>query len=133
MIGRHHEDALLLDLARIVEQERPWPLVAPADARSDRLDARLCGLANTPACYCRGLRRTPRLRGVRGFTVTPPGDTGAMERQLKLLETDALEPEWQLDDTTKEVGKRGVAAARAALQQARRQARVTPDRRHDAA
>lgn len=29
IIGRHHEDALLLDLARIVEHERPWPLVAP--------------------------------------------------------------------------------------------------------
>ena len=28
VIGRHHEDALLLDLARIVEQEQPWPLVA---------------------------------------------------------------------------------------------------------
>jgi aspartyl-tRNA(Asn)/glutamyl-tRNA(Gln) amidotransferase subunit A len=29
VMGRHHEDALLLDLARIVERERPWPLVAP--------------------------------------------------------------------------------------------------------
>jgi Asp-tRNA(Asn)/Glu-tRNA(Gln) amidotransferase A subunit family amidase len=29
LIGRHHEDALLLDLARVVERERPWPLVAP--------------------------------------------------------------------------------------------------------
>lgn len=29
IIGRHHEDALLLDLARVVEQEQPWPLVAP--------------------------------------------------------------------------------------------------------
>ena len=29
VIGRHHADALLLDLARIVERERPWPLVAP--------------------------------------------------------------------------------------------------------
>jgi Asp-tRNA(Asn)/Glu-tRNA(Gln) amidotransferase A subunit family amidase len=29
IIGRHHEDALLLDLARVVEAERPWPLVAP--------------------------------------------------------------------------------------------------------
>ncbi len=29
VIGRHHEDALLLDLARAVEQIRPWPLVAP--------------------------------------------------------------------------------------------------------
>jgi Asp-tRNA(Asn)/Glu-tRNA(Gln) amidotransferase A subunit family amidase len=29
IIGRHHQDALLFDLARIVERERPWPLVAP--------------------------------------------------------------------------------------------------------
>ena len=29
VLGRHHEDALLLDLARVVERERPWPLVAP--------------------------------------------------------------------------------------------------------
>jgi aspartyl-tRNA(Asn)/glutamyl-tRNA(Gln) amidotransferase subunit A len=29
VIGRHHADALLFDLARHVEQERPWPLVAP--------------------------------------------------------------------------------------------------------
>ena len=28
VIGRHHQDALLLDLARVVEQERPWPLIA---------------------------------------------------------------------------------------------------------
>ena len=33
VIGRHHTDALLLDLARIVEQERPWPLVAPGSPR----------------------------------------------------------------------------------------------------
>jgi aspartyl-tRNA(Asn)/glutamyl-tRNA(Gln) amidotransferase subunit A len=30
VIGRHHEDALLLDLARVLERERPWPLVAPS-------------------------------------------------------------------------------------------------------
>lgn len=29
VIGRHHEDALLLDLALLAERERPWPLVAP--------------------------------------------------------------------------------------------------------
>jgi Asp-tRNA(Asn)/Glu-tRNA(Gln) amidotransferase A subunit family amidase len=29
VIGRHHADALLLDLALVVERERPWPLVAP--------------------------------------------------------------------------------------------------------
>ena len=28
VIGRHHQDALLLDLALHVERERPWPLVA---------------------------------------------------------------------------------------------------------
>lgn len=30
IMARHHEDALLLDLARIVEQTLPWPKVAPA-------------------------------------------------------------------------------------------------------
>jgi aspartyl-tRNA(Asn)/glutamyl-tRNA(Gln) amidotransferase subunit A len=29
VIGRHHADALLLDVAQLVERERPWPLVAP--------------------------------------------------------------------------------------------------------
>lgn len=29
VIGRHHQDALLLDLALIAERARPWPLVAP--------------------------------------------------------------------------------------------------------
>src|ERR1019366_3931469 len=28
VIGRHHEEQLLLDLARIAERDRPWPLVA---------------------------------------------------------------------------------------------------------
>jgi aspartyl-tRNA(Asn)/glutamyl-tRNA(Gln) amidotransferase subunit A len=29
VIGRHHEDPLLFDLAAVVERERPWPLVVP--------------------------------------------------------------------------------------------------------
>jgi len=29
VIGRHHEEQLLLDLALVAERERPWPLVAP--------------------------------------------------------------------------------------------------------
>jgi aspartyl-tRNA(Asn)/glutamyl-tRNA(Gln) amidotransferase subunit A len=33
VIGRHHEDGLLLDLALAVERERPWPLVAPGAPR----------------------------------------------------------------------------------------------------
>ncbi|MDQ1401904.1 MAG: hypothetical protein QOG03_220 [Actinomycetota bacterium] len=31
VLGRHHEDALLFDVALTVERERPWPLVAPQD------------------------------------------------------------------------------------------------------
>ena len=53
-----------------------------------------------------------------------------MERQLKLLEPS--DEEWQLDESTKEVGRQGVAAVRAALQQARRDA-LRDGRRHDAA
>jgi Asp-tRNA(Asn)/Glu-tRNA(Gln) amidotransferase A subunit family amidase len=30
VIGRHHEEQLLLDLAHLAERERPWPLVAPS-------------------------------------------------------------------------------------------------------
>lgn len=33
IIGRHHQDQLLLDLAAVVEAERPWPLVAPGAPR----------------------------------------------------------------------------------------------------
>ena len=29
VVGRHHQEPLLLDLALIAERERPWPLVAP--------------------------------------------------------------------------------------------------------
>jgi hypothetical protein len=39
--------------------------------------------------------------------------------QLRLIEATE-KPEWRLDDTTREVGRRGIAAARAALQTARR-------------
>ena len=33
VLARHYEDALLLDVARSVEQDRPWPLVAPGSPR----------------------------------------------------------------------------------------------------
>lgn len=29
VMGRHHQDRLLLDVAHSVERERPWPLTAP--------------------------------------------------------------------------------------------------------
>jgi hypothetical protein len=41
-----------------------------------------------------------------------------MERQLVLIEQ---EPDWRLDDHTREVGRAGVAQARAALRAAARQ------------
>lgn len=31
LIGLHHEEQLLLDLARLAEREHPWPVVAPTD------------------------------------------------------------------------------------------------------
>jgi aspartyl-tRNA(Asn)/glutamyl-tRNA(Gln) amidotransferase subunit A len=36
VLGRHHEEPLLLDLALIAERERPWPLVAPTFADPTR-------------------------------------------------------------------------------------------------
>jgi Asp-tRNA(Asn)/Glu-tRNA(Gln) amidotransferase A subunit family amidase len=33
VIGRHHQDALLLDVALTAERARPWPLVAPGSPR----------------------------------------------------------------------------------------------------
>lgn len=41
-----------------------------------------------------------------------------MQRQLTLLSAD--DETWRLDEDTREVGRQGVAAARAALQAARR-------------
>lgn len=55
-----------------------------------------------------------------GFTVTPPGEDGCMEtRQLALITDDpSASRDWRLDDHTREVGRRGVAAARQALRAA---------------
>jgi aspartyl-tRNA(Asn)/glutamyl-tRNA(Gln) amidotransferase subunit A len=33
IVARHHDEPLLLDLALLVERERPWPLVAPGHPR----------------------------------------------------------------------------------------------------
>jgi hypothetical protein len=44
-----------------------------------------------------------------------------MEQQLQLLDTPV---DWRLDQDTRDIGRRGILAARAALEQALRQARV---------
>ena len=36
VLAPHHADALLLDVALVVERERPWPMVAPAGAPVER-------------------------------------------------------------------------------------------------
>jgi hypothetical protein len=47
-----------------------------------------------------------------------------MERQLHLLEPP--EPDWHLDEATREIGRKGVAEARQALRRARK---TTADQR----
>lgn len=37
VLGKHHQDALLFDVALTVERERPWPLVAPSVATSSNV------------------------------------------------------------------------------------------------
>jgi hypothetical protein len=56
-----------------------------------------------------------------------------MDAQLRLLSHDDTEPdpEWRLDDRTRQVGLQGVALARAALRAARR--RPDDERRAPAA
>ncbi|HEV7885914.1 MAG TPA: hypothetical protein VGO92_00030 [Acidimicrobiales bacterium] len=49
-----------------------------------------------------------------------------MRTQLVLI--DQVGADWRLDDRTKELGRQGIAAARAALEQAGRNARVTEQR-----
>ena len=67
------------------------------------------------------------------LSVTPPGETVRMARQLRLL--DPLGDEWRIDEATRRVGLAGVAAARAALASARPPAPVGehPDTAHEAA
>ena len=36
VLAPHHADALLLDVALVVERERPWPMVAPAGSPVER-------------------------------------------------------------------------------------------------
>ena len=50
-----------------------------------------------------------------------------MERQLHLLEPP--EPDWHLDDSTREIGRRGVAEARQALRHARQRSGSEPPHR----
>ncbi|HEY5153860.1 MAG TPA: amidase, partial [Acidimicrobiales bacterium] len=45
VLGRHHQDALLFDLALAVERARPWPLVAPNHTVSAPITAAQRGLS----------------------------------------------------------------------------------------
>ena len=39
VLGRHHEDALLFDVALAAEREHPWPMVTPGTPSSARASA----------------------------------------------------------------------------------------------
>jgi hypothetical protein len=54
------------------------------------------------------IRRSPTGR----FVVRPPAENVAMARQLTLIPAST---QWKLDEKTKQVGRRGLAEARAAL------------------
>ena len=47
IIGRRHAEPLLLDLARVVELERPWPLVAPGSTDLKRFWRRAMNMIRT--------------------------------------------------------------------------------------
>jgi hypothetical protein len=55
---------------------------------------------------------TAGLASQGGFAVRPPAENDAMTRQLTLIPARKT---WQLDSQTREIGRRGVASARAAL------------------
>lgn len=52
--------------------------------------------------------------------VTPRPHTAGMERQLPLISSGSSR--WKLDERTKEIGRRGIAEARKAMQDAARRA-----------
>lgn len=56
------------------------------------------------------------LNVVQNLVVTPPEEDVGMERQLTLMETPKP---WRLSERTREIGRRGIAEARAALAQHR--------------
>ena len=54
-------------------------------------------------------------------TVTPPLHTRTMSNQLRLIDAEngARSSDWRLDEHTREIGRNGIAAARAALRASR--------------
>src|SRR5262249_33491084 len=81
VLGRHHEDALLFDVALAAERAMPWPLVAPA-ARSD-IGRRATGewprgwTHPGGACGCGHGGRAPADRGIWGGRAHPASGRGA--------------------------------------------------------
>lgn len=62
--------------------------------------------------------RHPAPNGAPTPSVRPATSSRVPAGQLRLLDTTD-HPEWKLDDATRDVGRRGVAQARAALRAAR--------------
>jgi hypothetical protein len=67
------------------------------------------------------LRRETDPVSSQNVAVTPSVHDGGMTTQLRLI-IDDRPADWRLDEETREVGRRGLAEARAALQEAARRA-----------
>ena len=74
---------------------------------------------------------TPRDPGTTSTTPRHAASAPPPATQLRLLDT-RRHPEWCLDETTREVGRRGIEAARAALRRAHRADDDDPGRSHHA-
>jgi hypothetical protein len=82
-------------LADLIQDVRPW---------RERVEHLYDGGMETSEVRRIGARRR--------FVVRPPEEDDAMTRQLTLIPARKT---WQLDAQTREVGRRGIAEARAAL------------------
>src|SRR5207247_5316268 len=89
---------------------------APARPRADRRARAALAVGGSR----RSLLNAGALRlagsNTRSLVVTPFCQNGAMADQLHLIEPD--DPEWRLDERTRDTGRKGVEAARQALRDA---------------
>lgn len=112
VIGRHHQDQLLLDLALVAERTCPWPLWRrvprtdpphePGPTRRPSPPQRVG--RNIEHLYDDGCWASPPGASL----VTPPVEDADMAEQLPLVDINSA---WRIDERTKEVGRRGIASA----------------------
>ncbi len=101
IMGRHHEDALLLDLAAVVERTCPrGPWFAnrrrPSDLgrpdQTEHLTVAVLAWEHLNRSYDVERHRGRRGRSADQRLVTPPAEDGTMARQLTLLDLHRMAP-----------------------------------------